>query len=242
MTILKDDALIIADAHYQVDVREDFYTFLLALKEKKIHTSQLIMIGDMFDLLVGDIDYTISQNQHVINLINQLSQTNEILYFEGNHDFDLQCLFPKVQVIPLSRQPLHCLYHDRSIALSHGDLYQGKGYQLYTLCIRNPFVLRLLNFIDKKGDNFISKNILLKQKNKKLCKKIENFSQMIKQKSKKYDIATNRFDVICEGHYHMDEDFVFGNCLYKIFASYACGNIYFRLHFKDRIVFTPQKG
>jgi len=239
---LHDDAIFIADAHYQVGVRERFYDFLLSLYHDRIQTSQLIMIGDMFDLLVGGIDYTISQNQKVIDLINQLSQTKEILYFEGNHDFDLQNLFPQVKVIPFSQQPFLCLYHDKHIALSHGDLYQGRSYQLYTFCIRNPFVLRLLNFIDKKGDNFISKNILQKQKNKKICKKIENFSQMIKQKSKKYDIATNRFDVICEGHYHMDEDFVFGDCHYKVFASYACGNIYFRLYFKDRIVFTPKKG
>jgi len=239
---LKDDAIFIADAHYQIGVREYFYDFLIKVKEGEIQTSQLIMIGDMFDLLVGAIDYTIRENQKIIDIINTLSEKKEILYFEGNHDFNLQKLFPALIVIPISQQPLLCSYHDKKIALSHGDLFQGKGYRVYTALIRNGFILKILNFLDKHGDNFISKKILLAHKNKDICKKIENFAQIIKQKSKKYDIASNGFDVICEGHYHMNEEYSLQGCQYRLFSSYACGNIYFKIDFKDRIVFTPHKG
>jgi len=239
---LQEDAIFIADAHYQSGVRESFYNFLLKVDGGEIQTSQLIMIGDMFDLLVGAIDYTRIQNQTVIDLINSLSKKIEILYFEGNHDFNLQKLFPHLTVIPLSQQPLLCSYHDRKLALSHGDLHQGFRYQLYTIMIRNPLILKGLNFLDKNYNNFISKNILQSQKNKDICKNIKNFDQLIKQKSKKYDIASNRFDVICEGHYHMDKEYSFEGCRYKLFASYACGDIYFAIDFKEDIVFTPHKG
>ncbi len=235
---LQDGAIFIADAHYQVGVREDFYDFLLALEKEEIQTSQLIMMGDMFDLLVGAIDYTVVQNQKIITLINTLSQTKEILYLEGNHDFNLQKLFPKVTLIPRHKQPLHCLYHDKHVILSHGDLYQGWEYNTYCMFIRNPFLLKILNFVDKHRYNFISKSILKEQKNKDICRKSNNFSQMIKQKSKKYDIAGNRFDVICEGHHHMNEEYSFDGCLYKLFASYACGKSYFTIDFKERIVFN----
>ena len=235
---LQNDALFVADAHYQVGVREEFYDFLLALKEGEIQTSQLIMMGDMFDLLVGAIDYTVAQNQKVITLINTLSTTKEILYFEGNHDFDLQTLFPKVKVIPRQKQPLLCTYHDKRMALSHGDLYQGWRYHAFCTFLRNPFTLKILNFIDKNRDNFISKDILSGQKNKNICKKVDNFYQKIKQKSKKYDIAGNRFDVICEGHYHMDEEYSFQGAQYVLFASYACGKSYFTIDFKERIAFN----
>jgi len=239
---IQDDAIFVADAHFQRGVREDFYTFLLNIKESEAQTSQLIMIGDMFDLLVGSITYTVQENQKVIDLINTISQSIEILYFEGNHDFNLQQLFPKVTVIPRTAQPLLCTYHDKKVALSHGDLYQGAGYTFYTIMIRNPLMLRFLNFLDKNFDNFISKNILQKQRNKKICKKIDNFSQIIKQKSKIYDIASNGFDVICEGHYHMNEEYSHEGCQYRLLSSYACGNIYFKIDFKDRIVFRPYKG
>jgi len=235
---LQDDALFIADAHYQVGVREDFNDFLLALENEEIQTSQLIMMGDMFDLLVGAIDYTVMQNQEVIQRINTLSQNKEIFYFEGNHDFDLQKLFPNVTVIPRSQQPLVCTYHDKRLALSHGDLHQGWRYQLFCTLLRHPISLKLLNFIDKNRDNFISKNILQKQHNKNICKKIDNFHQKIKLKSKKYDIAGNRFDVICEGHYHMNEKYSFEGAQYVLFASYACGKSYFTIDFKERIAFN----
>ena len=239
---LQEDAIFIADAHYQVGVREGFYGFLKKVETGEIQTSQLIMIGDMFDLLVAAINYTVQENQKVINLINTLSQTIEIFYFEGNHDFNLQKIFPKVKVIPIHKQPLICAYHDSKISLSHGDLHQGRSYALYTIMIRNPLVLKCLNFLDKNFDNFISRNILLEQKNKDICRKIKNFAQIIKLKSKKYDIASNGFDVICEGHYHMNEEYSLQGCQYRLFSSYACGNIYFTIDFKERIVFTPHKG
>ena len=235
---IKEDAIFIADAHYQVGVRESFYHFLLKVDSGEIETSQLIMIGDMFDLLVGLIHYTVRENQKVINLINSLAEKKEILYFEGNHDFYLQPLFPKVKVIPIKNQPLIASYHDKKIAISHGDLHQSIGYKIYTLLIRNFFILKILNFLDENYDNFISKKILFAHKNKDICKKIENFSQIIKQKSKKYDIANNGFDLICEGHYHMNEEYSFQGCQYRLFSSYACGNIYFKIAFTDKVLFT----
>ncbi len=234
---IQDDAVFIADAHYQVGVRESLYDFLCKIDNAEIHTSQLIMMGDMCDLLVGSIEYTTKENHKLILLINQLSQKLEILYFEGNHDFDLQRLFPAVKVIPYSKQPLHCMYHDKKISLSHGDLYQGVKYTLYSIWIRNFITLKFLNLLDKNFNNFISKSILEKQQNKKICKKLKNFAQFIKQKSKKYDIASNRFDVICEGHYHMNEEYALEGCQYKLFGSYACGNIYFTIDFKDKVLF-----
>ncbi len=239
---IQKDAIFIADAHYQVGVRESFYEFLLKIDNREIKTSQLIMMGDMFDLLVGSIAYTTKENQKVITLLNALSQQVEILYFEGNHDFDLQRLFPKLTIIPLSKQPYLAFYHDKRIILSHGDLYQGLNYTLYTYLIRHPLTLKFLNMIDKNFNNFISKSILEKQRNKKLCRKLQNFAQFIKQKSKNYDIAHNRFDLICEGHHHMDEEYHLEGCYYKLFSSYACGNIYYTIDFKERIVFTPHKG
>lgn len=239
---LHDDAIIITDAHFQVGIRETLYDFLLKIRKGQIKTTQLIMMGDMFDLLVGSISHTMQENGHIISLINSLSQDIEVLYFEGNHDFNLKELFPHVILFPIQNQPLICLYHEQTIALSHGDLFQSFWYRVYTTWIRNPFTLKVLNFIDSLGSNFISKNILNKQKNKDICQKIENFSQIIKQKSKKYDIAGNGFDVICEGHYHMHEEYSFEECRYKLFASFACDNIYFRINFKDSIVFTPYKG
>jgi UDP-2,3-diacylglucosamine hydrolase len=242
MIELSDEALFVADAHYQDGVREEFYDFLLQLYHGDIKADELVFMGDMFDLLVGKITYTTEKNKKLINLINQISKTKKIIYLEGNHDFSLKSIFPNLIIVPFSSQPLIIKYHQKIIALSHGDNFSKVGYRFYTLFIRNPFVLNILNFIDKFTNNSISKKILKNQENKKICKKIKNFHNLAKQKSKFYDIASNRFDLICEGHYHMDEKFVFKDVKYKFFSSFACEKVYYKMNFTEEIVFNQIKG
>ena len=242
MIELSDGAIFIADAHYQVGIREEFYDFLVLVESKKIETKEIVFMGDMFDLLVGSIEYTMKQNKKVVDLINSLSKSKKIIYLEGNHDFDLKKVFPTITVVSLPNQPLVINYHDKHVALSHGDNFGGFGYRLYTTIIRDTFALKILNFIDKHNDNFISKKILKKQKTKQICKKTKEFNKIAKQKLKFYDIATNRFDLICEGHYHMDEEFSLDSIRYKFFSSYACQKTYFQLNFAEKVVFNQLKG
>ena len=233
---IKEDALFISDAHDNV-TREAFYRFLCAIDEGEITTQQLFLMGDMFDLLVGQISYTHTHYQKTINLINQLSKNIEIIYFEGNHDFNLQKLFPDVTVIPIKKQPAVGIFHEHIILLSHGDWNEDSNYQRYTKIIRNPFLLTLLNFYDKLRKYSISKSILKKQQQKYICLKLPNFFHFIKQKIQKYDIGVSKIDFICEGHYHQNKEFVFDTFTYKNFSSFACDKSYYQISFTDKIVF-----
>ena len=49
---LQEGAILIADAHYS-DKHPEFYAFLKALDSGQIKTKQLILMGDMFELLFG---------------------------------------------------------------------------------------------------------------------------------------------------------------------------------------------
>ena len=98
--ILQEGAILIADAHYS-DKYPQFFTFLKALESGAIKTNQLILMGDMFELLFGVISQTKKDNAKEIALLNKLSESMEVIYFEGNHDFGLKKIFPKVLVIPL---------------------------------------------------------------------------------------------------------------------------------------------
>jgi UDP-2,3-diacylglucosamine hydrolase len=242
MIDLNDGAIFIADAHYQVGIREEFYDFLVSVENGTIKTKELIFMGDMFDLLVGSIEFTIDKNQKVIDLINSLSKTIKIIYLEGNHDFDLQRIFSNVKVVTLQRQPLVLMYHNQKIALVHGDNFGGFWYGVYTNFIRNSLVLKILNIIDRSNDNFISKKILKEQETKQICKKTKEFNEIAKQKLKFYDIATNRFDLICEGHYHMDREYEDNKVRHRFFPSYACGMNYLKISFAEKVVFNQLKG
>ncbi len=236
MNKIKEGAIFISDAHDN-ESRKDFHLFLLNLQKQELLPSQLFLMGDMFELLVGEISYTKSLFKETIELINTLSHKIEIFYFEGNHDFNLQTIFPNVNVYSIKKQPITFNFYDKKILFSHGDLHQGFGYSLYTSTIRKSYILKILNLIDSLTKNSISKKIISKHIGKNICYKIQDFEQITKQKLKLYDIGVTEIDFVCEGHHHQDREFVFENLRYKNFNSFACDKSYYKITLKDEIKF-----
>ena len=233
---IKEGALFISDAHDN-ESRHSFYDFLIALDKRDTLPPQLFLMGDMFELLVGNITYTKLLFKDTIDILNALSQKIEIFYFEGNHDFNLKTIFPNIKIFPIQVQPTLFHFKDKKLLLSHGDLYQGLDYSIYTTIVRNRVILKILNFIDSIARNTISKKIISLHIGKDICYKIKNFEQIIKQKLQKYDIGLSEIDFVCEGHHHQNEEFVFESLRYKNFSSFACDGSYFQIVFAEEIKF-----
>ncbi len=204
---LQKGALLIADAHYPNHKKEEFVCFLEAIRAKKLQTPQLILMGDIFDLLVGNSPYLETLFSKEIALLEAIAKDTEVLYLEGNHDFYLKPLFKKVQTIALQNQPLILEHNQKSYALSHGDKYATSfAYRLYTKLIRNPFVLKIL-------PDTIAKRQLAKMQSKKICKKIAKFNTLAETIQKHY-----KSDFIIEGHFH--QGVIIKN--YIALPSFAC--------------------
>jgi len=219
MIEIKDDAIFIADSHHNRN-RQEFRKFLLKLQNKEIKTSQLFLMGDIFDFLASQIQYFVDQNQDVINLLNELSNITDIVYLEGNHDYNLQQLFPNIKVISRLQQPLYCQYNSKKVAIAHGDIFTNLRYNLYTSIIRNPLLLTFLNLIDinnwltKKVDNWLlQKNICSR------CSDFEKFSQH------RISLYPKDIDLIIEGHFHYGEE----SPKYINVPSFHCDQKYYRL-------------
>jgi len=233
--IIQEGALFIADAH-DSDERSFFFDFLLYVKQNP--PPQLFLMGDMFDLLVGSIAHGITQYQRYINLIEAIGQTCEVYYFEGNHDFNLSKLFLHVNVIPIEAQPLACkLPSGKTCLLLHGDKYGTLLNRFYTTIIRNQSVLTLLNSLDKLSHFAISKKIQKNQRHKRLCQTIENFATHIQRKLHLYP----KTDVIAEGHYHQNIDFIVSGVYYVNFSSFACNQSYFSVQSSPETEFAPKQ-
>ena len=187
---LKKGAILIADAHYP-NHNKSLIDILKALDSGKVKSSQLILMGDIFDLLVGGSSYLKKLFKTEIELIDKLAKNIEVIYIEGNHDFNLKPLFKNVKIFTIEQQPAIFKYDNKRVALSHGDRYEMKlSYKIYTKLIRNPIILKLL-------PEFIAKNKLANMSNKKICKKIKNFNNLAKSIAKNY-----KADIVIEGHYH----------------------------------------
>jgi UDP-2,3-diacylglucosamine hydrolase len=229
--ILKEGALLISDAHYDAS-RPGLLELLRAIDSGRIEVTQLILMGDIFDLLFGCIPITQQRNREVIERINTLSNTVEILYLEGNHDFQLQDIFPKLHVIPITQQPFTCKFEDKKIALAHGDYRGDWKYRLYLNVIRSRIMLKTLNFIDTISSHSIISWLDNYLKGKDDCSAIEAFERLIASHQSLFE--SYGCDYIIEGHFHQNVTLTFENFKYINVGAFACNQRYF-------IVQSPKK-
>jgi len=235
---IKEGAIFISDAH-ENDKRDTFYHFLCMVESKEINPTQLFLMGDMFDLLIGEIKYLKDKYKEHIDLIEKIARNIEVFYFEGNHDFSLKHIFDNVKVINIDMQPIVFQISNQKVLLSHGDKYGGKIHTFYTKIIRNRTLLKTLNKVDELGNFFISKKIEKDLLKKKICTKISNFTEIISKKIEKYvDIRTN---MIAEGHYHQNRRFRYKKYEYINFSSFACDQSYFIVQLNPDIKFIEKK-
>jgi UDP-2,3-diacylglucosamine hydrolase len=215
---IKSDSIFVADSHFNEKNRE-LLILLQKVESKEIVTSQLFLMGDIFDFISGESRYFIKQNIEVINLLNKLSNEIEIIYLEGNHDYNLKTVFPNIKVIKRENQPLLAKYEDKTVSLAHGDNFINWKYDLYCKFIRNTIFLRFMNFIDINF--FISKKIENALVKKNICHKMKNFEEIVSKRVKNYNT-----DIVIEGHYHQGNSYFIDEKRYINIPSLCCQKKY----------------
>ena len=216
---IEEGAIFIADSHFNQKNKE-LLILLKRIENKEIQASQIFLMGDMIDFISGESKYFVRQNIEVIELINKLSQNVEIVYLEGNHDYNLKSIFPNINVIKRENQPLLAkLKNDETVSLSHGDNFINWKYDLYCKFIRNTFFLRFMNLIDINF--FISKKIEESLSKKSICHKIPNFEHLVRKRVNNYNT-----DIIIEGHYHQGKIFSINHKKYINIPSLCCQEKY----------------
>jgi len=207
---IKEDALYVADSHYPHH-GEDFLKLLKKLESKEIKTPQLFLMGDNFDLLFGYNDYIQTFSAEAIELLKRLSQKMEIHYFEGNHDFCLKALFPRIHVYIREEQPVFFTLGEKRVGISHGDRYAtGFGYDFYCRIMRSKITLTLLKPFEKA----IIDDRMRKLSKKSICHSFTGFEKRVHEIMQHYGEA----DLVIEGHYHQAK--VLGS--YISLPSLAC--------------------
>ncbi len=217
-------AILVADAHC-APWRTPFYDFLQALESGNIQTPQLILMGDIFDLLFGPVEATCRLNADAVALLNRVSEKIDVVYLEGNHDFVLAGVFPKVRVFTRAQQPWVARFGEKTVALSHGDTRMGTLYELYTALIRSPLILKTLARIDRLGKGFIVRMLEKAMKRKNHCKKIEGFETLVRRRVDKGQYRG--IDIVIEGHFHQNRVFLLEGMSYVNLAAFACNERYF---------------
>ena len=225
---LKEGAFLVSDAHYS-HRREELLDFIKAIHSKTLMPTQLILMGDIFDALFGGVHYTYEENQEMIGLLNDISKEIELIYLEGNHDFNLTKLLPNAVVFPIQQQPVKASLQDKTVYLAHGD-FDGDGfYKAYTAFIRNPFVLFVLKYIDILSNHGILKSVEAHLGKKDDCNQFTGFREFITKR------LSGRFacDYFIEGHFHQNVSFDVDGFKYINLAAFACNQRYFIIKYSN---------
>ena len=232
---IKEGAIFVTDAHYNKPKGKDaFLPFIKKIENGEIVTSQLFLLGDIFDTLFGGVPYTAKENQEVIDSIAKIASKIEVVYIEGNHDFRLKKFFPKnVKIFPYKKQPLIARAKNSTVCLSHGDFDAPLIYKIYTAFIRNRFVLFILNIYDNITNHSILNYVDRHMSHKEQCKKIKRFEAFINKRFQR----DFKCDYFIDGHFHQNLSIRFHNCKYVNLGAFACNQRYFIVKFdKEQMV------
>lgn len=219
---IKEGAFVVSDAHYS-HLRPELLDFIRAIHSKQFIPPQLILMGDIFDALFGGIPYTYHENVELVQLINEISLEIEVIYLEGNHDFNLTKVFPQAKVFKISQQPVTCSYADKKILLAHGDFGGDFGYKLYVGLIRNPLLLFILKYVDILSNHYILKKLDAYLGKKDDCKEFTGFRAFIERRLSENFMC----DYFIEGHFHQNKQLEFDTFTYINLGAFACNQRYF---------------
>lgn len=214
---------------------------------------QVFLMGDIADLFIGHIPSSITFNRCLIDKINTLSQKCEVFYFEGNHDFGIDCnILPNVKIYPRFLQPALFDFEGKIYALAHGDIFIDKGYEIYIKAMNSALTLSVLKLLDICSFGRIYRFANAKVNAKKIHHlelKKDSFHSFAKRRVQCYvnaiarnicnsgiDSTSQKIQIhgIIEGHFHIGQKISqnfgeFGDIEYISLPSFYCQKEIFTL-------------
>ncbi|MDP3846220.1 MAG: UDP-2,3-diacylglucosamine diphosphatase [Pseudomonas sp.] len=159
--------LLISDLHLEEQRPDITRAFLLFLQQRANACDALYILGDFFEVWVGDDD--MSPYQHSIAAaLRQLSDSGTAIYLmHGNRDFMLGQAFCQQAGCTLLRDPCLVNLCGEQVLLMHGDSLctSDIGYMRMRKLLRNPLSLWILHHLSLA-------------KRRQLARKLRNESQV----------------------------------------------------------------
>lgn len=142
--------LVLADAHLLFPEHADYAALLCFLQRHEEEIDRLILLGDMFEFITGHPKTHFACYAPFIQRLDRLSARGvEIVYCEGNHDFNLASFFGEVKgwKVFADLAPLTTAF-GKSL-FCHGDLIDPneKGYRLLRSFLRSRLIWFLMNLV-----------------------------------------------------------------------------------------------
>lgn len=193
--------LFISDLHLhegRPDLTRAFFQFL----DQNVHPKDtLYILGDFFEVSVGDDLLTDFQLDICKKLSGLKDKDVKTFFMHGNRDFLLGKRFSQLSQTELLPDPIRTQVGLTQLLLSHGDLWctTDESYQKYRRIVRNPIVQWLFLRLPKK----IRYNIGQKLRTKSKGREIQDYSILdVTPEAVEQDMLDKQIPIVIHGHTH----------------------------------------
>jgi UDP-2,3-diacylglucosamine pyrophosphatase LpxH len=142
--------IVISDLHL-IDSKDPMYARLLSFMNSHLESGDhFVFAGDIFDFMVGNLEYYYSEYHELWERIHQYTQQGvRFSMIEGNHDFGLQSFIHKVHPsIQYSTDHIEVSLGQKKYWIEHGDLANpyDRSYLLLRAFFRSWFIRSFVMF------------------------------------------------------------------------------------------------
>lgn len=170
------------------------------LLEQTRWLERLYILGDLFDLWLGD---SISLPSHQL-IVEKISKFNapvpKIYLLTGNRDFLLQTAFFNSSGCIAISDPYAVDIYGESVLLTHGDLLctDDKAYLRYRAIVRHPWVLQGYYYLPRSAQQWLGEKIRTYSQQSNFKHITDINLDTLKKYFKQYQVST-----IIHGHTHL---------------------------------------
>lgn len=188
--------------------------FLHSILSKERPATHLFLVGDIFDLWVGDSDMFQRQFQSLVDaLVNVKKMGVEVIYFEGNHDVHVKRFWEGKFGIPVYINHKHFNLGPWNVRVEHGDFINPDDttYLKWVEFMHRPFMEKIAHIVPGKiwfeagayaSRRSRKKSVVRRERNLEgLRAKIRTYAEKV--------YAEDTFDYLVTGHMHLKDDYNF---------------------------------
>ncbi len=182
---------------------------VLLIKKAQKEASVFLILGDLFDLWLGQGDYFKKEYASLLEEFKKLKQTCRLIYFEGNHDLHLKKFWEQELGFEVYVEPQMFDFDGMKVWAEHGDeINRGdRDYLFLRWFLRTKPMEYLIYNLSSKISGFIGEKA--SGLSRGYTGKIENQSKEIFRRYAMEKAQTQKFDLMLLGHTHVVDDFSF---------------------------------
>ena len=193
--------LFISDLHLDEKRPEITRAFFQFLKEKASNADQLYILGDFFEVWIGD-DAISAFQREIIDALKKLSDHCNIFFMHGNRDFLIGNMFADLSGLTLLNEPSVISLNGTNTLLLHGDSLctEDTEYMKFRAMVRNPEWQSM--FLNKTIEERVAIAKQLRDKSKEETSSKEEYITDVTLSEVENIMQTTNCPLLIHGHTH----------------------------------------